>query len=369
MSAWLDTTAAARVFAQYAKRFHAGAFATPLAAELAVALQRGLLHTWHTEGDVLGLEQWAHTPHRVTDFTGERRVLPYGSRILRHLAPGGAPLPDLRAFHYVYAYVEDRPVIAQLRAQGFALHALHISAASELVGVYWQGPPTGYSAADQATLTEVPVDVPLKLRAQILTEVQALRGWRDDDPYYHKGEWSHLSLRGYKPTDPTWGVKPAEMSKAWHLAHPEAAHLRHCTWTSLAAQCPGLCTLIAAVPWWSRFERIRLLRLTQGQLRRHTDITDRTAGTRNGQISRFHLPLVTHPAVRTLAWDLQGAPLAMHWDAWRLYYLDQRKPHAVVNPSTVARLHLVVDVVTDALVRQHLAASYVGEEATCTRGG
>ena len=47
-------------------------------------------------------------------------------------------------------------------------------------------------------------------------------------------------------------------------------------------------------------DRIRFMRLRAkgGELARHADITDREAGTADGMIARFHIPIVTSPAVR-----------------------------------------------------------------------
>ena len=350
---------AARFFSQYAKKYYAGAFATPLAKDLERAIPQGLLHYWQTPGDVVGLEERITGVRTFTDFLGVRYPLAINARVLRYLAVADdATCPRFDHFQYVYAYMEDGRIVDAIRLQGFQLLAVKVSPASEIIGLFWRGPATQYQAEDAATLTELPLAIPARLREQVCEEVSQVRTWRDDDPYYHKGEWSQISLRGYKPEDPSWGVKPAEMSRAWKAQHPEASGLTRCDWTTLARQTPALRSVIAGVSWWHRFERIRLLRLTQGQLTRHTDITDRSAGTRDNQISRFHIPLITHPDVFTQAWDLQGQLLRQHWEPWHLYYLDQRKPHYVKNPSTVARIHLVVDVLSDAAVRRHLAQGY-----------
>jgi len=259
--------------------------------------------------------------------------------------------------------VEDFRTVAQLRAQGFTRHCVIISASSAIIGIYGNVhgnivPDKAYGPWDEATLTQLPLEVPPGLRNQVLAEINALQGWSDAEAYYHKGEWSQLTLRGFKPQDPFYDTKPAEMSRAWKQEHPDDLTLMTTDWTTLARSTPALRRLIELVSWWPGFERIRLLRLTKGQLNRHTDITDRTAGTRDGQITRFHLPLVSHPDVRTHAWDLNGRQLSENWAPWTLHYLDQRKPHLVINTSDVARVHLVVDVLTNQAVRQQIAAAH-----------
>jgi hypothetical protein len=349
----MDLRWARRLLSQYVKRYHAGAFAVPVVADFDRLAAQGYVHLWRDRGDVVGLEHPTRVDSVRRDFTGRRYVVPKGTRLLSHLASTpGAELPDLRGFDAIYAYAEDMDLVAQLRFQGFAPQQVRITAASEILPLYAAKPPYRYEDYEDATLRELPLSVPPTLQARILEEIAPIQGWRDDFPYYHHGEWSQACLRGYSREDPFWGVKPPEMSKVWKHLHPDEALRTTCDWTVLAAQMPALLELLAAIPWWRGFERVRLLRLTTGQLTRHTDITDRTAGTSDGQICRFHIPLVTHPDVMTFAWDLCGRPLMAHWEPWHLYYLDQRKPHAVVNPSAVERIHLVVDVVSDAAVRQ-----------------
>jgi hypothetical protein len=366
MEVTMEPRAVCRFFERYAKRYSAGAFATPQAAEVELAAERGLLYRWPEEGDpqimgmaVVGKGTWRR------DFTGRKYLLPHGSLNLVMLARlPGADLPDLSRFDNVYAYQEDLALATALRAQGRAPRAVSISASSQITTCWGRdGDQFPYGAHDLATLSELPLFVPDDLREAVLAEIDGLAMWKDDYPYYNRdGSWSAASLRGWKKDDPSWGIKPSEMSRAWWADHPEAKALKECQWTVLAARLPATVALLDSVEWWRRFERIRLLKLSGrggqgGKLLRHTDITDRAAGTRNGHISRFHIPLVSHPDVRTVAWDLEGRAQSANLEPWRLYYLDQRKPHMVLNPSSVERVHLVVDVVSDETVRRHLGDS------------
>jgi hypothetical protein len=306
--------------------------------------------------------------HSFSDFTGRMVQIAAGLRTARFVAVGkNGSLPSFRDFQVLFTYVEDERLTKHLQAENFHLNAVKISAASEIIGVWTQfKPDPGYGPHDLATMTEVKLNVKAELKRKVLAEIDAIQGWKDDDPYYHKGEWSHVSLRGYKPDDPNWGVKPSEMSRNWWAEHPEARRLKAADWTVLSKRTPGLMELIGSVKWWTKFDRVRLLRLKTGQLKRHTDITDRDAGTVNGKLCRFHLPLVTHPDVRTYAWNLTGQKLESNWQAWHLYYLDQRKPHAVSNPSTTDRVHLVVDVVADPAVREAVTESFQAQQLELT---
>lgn len=356
----------AKFFEGYARKYSAGAFATPLPVDMATALDEDRVHTWGKPGSmVAGYEVVAKRDLTRNDFTGQSYKLPKGSHILNHLALDDSvkSLPNLKEFDFVYGYVEDERVRSGLAKQGFRVQAVRISASSEVVGCFARKPEREYPAFDASTLSRVKFSISDKQQAQILKEIRKIEGWRDDYPYYNRdGSWTQVSLRGYKPEDPFWGVKPSEMSKNWKEQHPDEAALTECDWTVLTARTPALMELLTSVPWWSKFERIRLLKLSGregkgGKLLRHTDITDRDAGTRDGQICRFHFPLVSHPDVRTIGWNLQGEQISTNLKPWNLYYLDQRKPHMVINPSSVERVHLVPDVIADSKVRDQLSRS------------
>jgi hypothetical protein len=99
------------------------------------------------------------------------------------------------------------------------------------------------------------------------------------------------------------------------------------------------------------------LRAKGGELARHADITDREAGTADGMIARFHIPIVTSPAVRFSAWTERGERIDTQWPEGALCYLDQRKPHTVTNSDPeLARVHLVIDAISNADIRARLAA-------------
>ena len=345
---------AARFLNTYARKYHAGAFATPTAAELTKIRADG---GWHWWPGVAAVSQKVKRPSYRKDWTGRQYYLDAGWQVISHLAAADdAELPDLGGFDRVYAYAEDGDVTGQLLLQGREIAAVKISAAGEIVNC-WGRPGSGhpYPAAELATLTAINCP-PLDL-ATVEAEVAALEGFSDPDPYYSDGSWGALTLRGFKPSDPTFGIKPAEMSKAWHREHPAEAALGTCKWTTLADRCPAIVNWILGVPWWGRLERVRLLRMAgqepgkTGRLARHTDITDRAAGMRDGLIARFHIPLVTDAAITMSAWNLRGTRATVHLAAGSLWYLDARKPHAVANPTSTDRVHLVVDVLASDAVR------------------
>lgn len=355
-----DPVAAARFMNSYARGYAAGAFATPTAKEIT---ELALTGSFLAGPGWMAATKYLTKPSKRKDFTGREYLLSPHSVIATHLAAEpGAVLPDLSPLHTIYAYGEDTNVSGQLRAQGREVRAVRVSAASEIINA-WGLPGTGttYPNHDAATIRRVPLDVSPGLRERIVGEATSLSGWLDDFPFYSDGSWSALNLRGFKPSDPSWGIKPAEMSKSWWAEHPEAKDLTVCDWTVLADRCPATRALVESVGWWGRLERVRFLRMAGrggkgGKLSRHTDVTDRAAGTQDGQITRFHIPLISHPDITMTAWNLHGRHNAVHLPEWSMWYLDARKPHAVVNPTGTDRIHLVVDVVADARVRDQISA-------------
>lgn len=353
---------AARFMNGYARRFSAGAFATPIATEVQRMMSAGRWQEWGRGSRACAATRTLNRDTYRTDYTGRRFTLPAGSRIITHLAADvDAELPNLDGYAAVFAYVEDHNVTRQLRAQGREVRGVRVSAASELIACWGRaGEGYPYSPADRATLVALPTDVPEETQKQVLREVAAVDQWHDDYPYYSDGSWGAVSLRGFNPADPTWGVKPAEMSKAWWAAHPESHRFNRCDWTVLAERMPATVEMIQRTWWWRGLERVRLLRMAGrdgkgGTLTRHTDVTDRAAGTANGKIVRFHIPLVTHPQVTMSAWNLWGERTDVHLPPWSMWYLDARKPHAVANRSGIDRIHLVVDVIADPECRERIA--------------
>lgn len=347
----------ARFLGNYTRRYNAGAFAHPLASELAAHPENVTDERAGEERAVVVHKRLARESRR-TDFTGGTFVIPAGSRVATHVAHTPNYLPDLSGFTHVMAYAEDHELSGMLAALGKRIVGSRVTSAAEVIHCW--GPAAHavtYPAWDRATVTDVGLRFSESFRAQAEAEVARVRGWDDDFPYYSDGSWSAVCLKGFWPEEPGRGVKPAEMPRTWKAEHKEDLR-RTAQWTVLADELPALTSFVKSVPWWRQTERVRLLRMDTGHLGRHTDITDRAGGTRDGQIVRFHIPLITDPAIQMSTWDLDGRQRDLHLKQWHCYYLDARKPHAVTNPTPLSRVHLVADVVADAEVRSAIARSY-----------
>lgn len=345
----------ARILQRHAKRFNAGAFATPSARELRAS-------EWgYIEGDggaTVWVEKTLSRESKRTAWDGTTYVLPKQAHIVTHLGHAGPepqPSLSLHLADVVFAYREDPIISGWMLGAGRQTFATHISAASEIKAAWGFMGSLPQAPIDAITVVPLPLTVPEDMRAGMLAEAARCGDWHDDYPFYSDGSWGALSLRGFDPGDPRWGVKPAEMGRKWNEEHPGAID-RRCGWTVLAERCPTMVDFVESVQWWSTLERVRLLRMDGrggkgGRLGRHTDITDKAAGTKPGQVVRFHVPLVTDPLISMHSWDLDGSHHATHLDAWRTWYLDARKPHAVTNPTGTDRLHLTVDVIVDEAVQ------------------
>jgi hypothetical protein len=356
----------------YAKQYAAGAFATPTLSELSSKPE--LVTDFRSpSGRVVIAHRRLTRDSLRHDFTGRKYKIPAGANVVTHITrTPNAPLPDLSEFDAIMAYSEDHLLATQLAAAG-RQHLFHrVSAASEVQTCWGRSeyPAIDYRPHDLATAVRVGQNlIGGTTRTLMMEDVALVSSWDDDFPYYSDGSWSAVSLRGFYP-DPRKGVKPSEMPKSWKEKHPTDLLLR-CDWTSLAAKTPVVQAAVehlAKTHGFAKLERVRLLKMAGrggkgGKLGRHTDITDKAAGLADGQIARFHLPLITDPAIRMTIWDLDGHATAHHLPAWTLWYLDARKPHAVANPTGVDRIHLVIDVVADATVRKLISDAYLGSRA------
>jgi hypothetical protein len=181
--------------------------------------------------------------------------------------------------------------------------------------------------------------------------------------YNKKHSWSALSLRGYT-SDPAFITKPDEMNKKWWEEHSviiDGERVRN-TYklqdTPLRLDLPSIEKLHAPLTKLSAVHRIRLMKLEPGggELQRHTDQVDKDSGIADGKVARFHIPLITNSDVMFGSWDLDGNHHKVNMTVGECWYLDTRKPHTATNNGTLPRIHLVVDVESNANVRALLSS-------------
>lgn len=313
-----------------------------------------------------------------TDFSGRRCLIPRGSCYVRHLGALRNHLTEamptvikqLRARApnsrlWIEIHEENQALRDHVeRELGFEYVMTKIMASSELRGVYLSRPDVARLPALKAC--EVPSIMCLASDFLSSEEIAAIRqeleaitslqfSWHQHYSHYNKrSSWTAFSLRGYRADNPGFIIKPSEMSKRWKIENPELLGAI-CGDTVIAEHFPTTMRVVARIP--GHKERVRFMRLAphRGELSRHADVTDRTAGVQNGCTARLHLPITTHNDVLFESWGLRGEQYRMHLAEGGLYYLDQRKPHRVINHSPVERIHLVVDILATPKIRKLLS--------------
>lgn len=377
-----DLKALARPFKDRYATMVYGAFGLPKERDMALALQAGALVRLPDGGVAIARQLKAGATHR--DFTGRAIKVPAGDWMVSDFCPGVDPHASVLLLEatlrersdapiWVEVFREDEQLVQGLAGANFLSLATKIAAGSEIKGLYLrcalyeQG-----KKREERTPPPLPEEEYLTLNtvewafldaaelAQVDDELMLWERSHKEGPwaqhyssYNKRGSWTAFCLRGYA-ADPTFVMKPAEMSKTWKAEHPDLLKAP-VMWTEAAEAFPITRELLDRIP--GQKERVRFMRLASGngELTRHADITDRDAGVADGKIARLHLPIRSHPAVQFTAWAATGYRIDVNMKPGDLWYLDQRKPHMVKNDSPVDRVHLVVDVLSSPELRRMLS--------------
>jgi hypothetical protein len=368
----------AKLFAESYRPYTFGAFGkpTPLLIEEALSAER-LVYLTQDSNHVVAAAIFSilRADSYHADFSGRRCLLSRGSLYVRHLAlsrdSGDELVSSLvgmlsQLVEGVPFWIEIHEENAELRERverqlGFRYVMTKILASSDIRGLYLRHPTMGQML--ELGACEIPTMRCLdehflsdRERGAILKELHNYASrdfpWGQHYSHYNKrNSWTAFALRGYRSTDAWFIIKPSEMSKGWKAENPELL-LAACGDTPAVRSFPATMRVVARIPGGK--ERVRFMRLTPqgGELSRHADVTDRDAGTVDGRVTRLHIPIVTHPNVLFESWGLRGEHQKLHFASGGLYYLDQRKPHRVVNRSPLERIHLVVDVYASPELRK-----------------
>jgi len=144
--------------------------------------------------------------------------------------------------------------------------------------------------------------------------------------------------------------------------------------TSLMAQFPEVQKILdAIVPQSAKngnsaFKRVRFMKLApkEGELERHTDLTDTSLGIEDGRTIRLHVPIKTNPSVKVTSWGLDNQASVKHLKQGELWYLNIRCPHKVINAGKTERIHLVIDVVSNESIRALISSATQKKVTTVT---
>jgi hypothetical protein len=370
----------AGVFKADMKQHTHGAFGLPKEQAAAEALSTNSL-VWTKGGGpdirAVAIAKKLKRPSKHEDFCGRVATIRPGDLVVKAIA--GEPEGMAKILHglieraepaavWIEGHVESKSIYDLVTAGGFTKVITKVSASSDIKGMWlklrrggWDGrcPAAELSAADEAGAVIIAPDF-LKAVDQraIMAEAEAAALWAQHYSGYNKGKtWTAFALHGFDAGDPSFIIKPGEMSKKWK-AENAGKLTAECGPTAIAEKFPAALAAEKRIP--GQKERIRFMRLApkKGELTRHADITDPMAGTRDGQLCRIHIPLVSDPVCQFHCWDLEGDERIIHFPERAICYLDTRKPHAVTNPAAIERVHLVVDTFSSPELRAMIEAAH-----------
>lgn len=276
-----------------------------------------------------------------------------GARVLEALMSRGQGAPVV-----VEVFEEDTTARQVMDELSLHWQTTKISAGSEVKGLY-SNVSLGLDPLPPEELATLRVVKPGYLSAAehkaILAELEGAETFfaQHYSSYNKRKSWTAFALHGYQD-DPTFIIKPAEMSKSWKEAN-DALLSAQPRWTEVVSKFPTARKVVERLG--VKLDRVRFMRLhaKDGELSRHADITDRDAGVRDGFLTRLHIPIRTSDAVTFFGWSARGEQLTVKFPERALVYLDQRKPHAVKNEAEHERIHLVADVVANKRIRDMVA--------------
>jgi hypothetical protein len=366
--------ALASVFKQEFKQHTYGAFGIPNERDIATALHASELMFTKLGSDqiqAVAIFKILKSASAHEDFSGRQCQIKAGDVLVRYIAGTYAGMEKLiqsliekcpgRAL-WVECHQEISAIKLLLQSNNFSQIMVKISASSDIKGLYLRGDhsgrlPKGMETADVPSMKQLCAEfITADQRDRFITDLrnyEATKPWAQHYSSYNKRQsWTAFALHGYDQQDPSFIIKPSEMSRKWKEENPARLQLKCGPTPASVAMSETWVEVQKIIP--CRFQRVRLMRLSSkgGELTRHADITDPEAGTRDGQIARLHIPLQTNPGCEFRSWDMDGREHRIHFAERGLYYLDTRKPHAVQNKSDADRIHLVCDVYSNSWVRE-----------------
>lgn len=260
----------------------------------------------------------------------------------------------------IYIWEEDNMLKSGLHDIGFTKLCTQFKSTAEVVGLYVNNAfritreIKEVPKVDRAGLTQISfarpfLDVAIsmgnKLNGLDLNFTNHYSNYNKDDA------WSAISLRGFSE-DIQMVEKPSAMTGKHKANYEGKTYTLQNTWLykEFATE---LETIISCLNN-PEVERIRFMKLTPGggELTRHSDQVDKDIGTADGEIMRFHIPIITNPNVEFSVWNWEGQKQTENMKQGSLWCLDLRKPHTVINNGDSDRIHLVIDILCDDKIRK-----------------
>lgn len=257
---------------------------------------------------------------------------------------------------WLMCWSEDDKTCKLVESAGYKWVGTKVTSFAELISVYSRNMNNRYippmSNANIVTLTRVDIDVDIALIESIANKLPSLPEYTNHYSNYNKDRsWSALSLRGYSD-DVSFISKPSEMNKKWK--EENVGVLFEMQDTKLMKHFPEVRDIIASVN--KPVHRVRFMNLdpSESGIGRHTDQVDIDSGVDDGKVVRFHWPIITNDNVAFSVWELDGSKTTINMKTGECWYLDTRKPHAVINGGDCPRIHLVIDFESDGDIRSLL---------------
>lgn len=294
-----------------------------------------------------------------------------GKGIIRALLEGGDPV-------WIEIFEEDRTARMLMDHFKFDYIFTKVTAAGEIKGMYYShGSKNSGTLFDTVPYSRVPEEEAWCLKSigpnfVSVYERRIITDLLSEDPdvwaqhysnYNKRGTWTSFALRGYDINDPEFIIYPGEMSKKWQADNPDRANAQ-VGWTKAMTRFEFVGPILKRLPVETDdLLRVRFMRLarTNGELTRHADTTDKFAGIADGKNVRLHVPIITNDNVMFSSWDHRGVRHDKMFAAGEIFYLDTRKPHAVVNLGRSDRVHLVIDAISSPELRQWIKEGYHGD--------
>ncbi len=249
---------------------------------------------------------------------------------------------------WMYVWAENAEHCKFAEDMGFCYVGPKITTYGEIFAIYYRGEKRDFPKVDPAEFLSIKKveNIDLKIIETIANKLNELPEFTNHYSNYNKGKsWGALSLRGYSE-DPSFITKPIEMSDAWKEEHKDNNY--HLQDTKLFELFPEVRELLK--PYGDTLHRVRFMRLKPGggELERHTDQVDPDSGGSKGKLARIHFPIKTNDKVVFTVWDPKGVPQVVRMKKGECWFLDTRKAHTAINGGDEERIHLVVDIVTEA---------------------
>jgi hypothetical protein len=209
--------------------------------------------------------------------------------------------------------------------------------------------------------TSIPTSIPTSLPTSILYKKISDRSKYDISKlqqeaealtthyYPQKGSgltWQGVPLRNATGTTEAEGIGIIRAFKG-----RRGGGMKNCVDSNFMEKAPYIRSILdefEAIP--AKVFLVRLLRLSgNSNIKRHRDGPNFVYTT--GPIARFHIPIITNPEIK-MYWEERGKVESLYLEEGYLHYTNVSGRHWVENPTSIERVHLVIDVENNEKIKE-----------------